>query len=249
MFCNLKRAVSLTLLVSVANSAFAAPTPVSEIGNTGSETDIQYLKRLLDNRTRVQLQMQQQMDDMAAEINELRGTIEKNSYDMQQMLERQRQLFIELDRVRNHTPQTATAVAKTEAPDVKATGGVFSSDENERTAYDNAVNIVRVEKDFPKALAAFQKFQQDYPDSVYAANTHYWVGQLHFVQRSDVEAAKSFASVVAYQDSPKRADSLIKLGDIAARNGKPGVAKKYYQQVVDEYPNSSSSDMAKSKLK
>ncbi len=246
MFCSFKRAVSLTLLVSVANGVFAAPAPVSEIGNTGSETDVQHLKRLLDNRTRVQLQMQQQIDDMAAEINELRGTIEKNSYDIQQMVTRQRQLFIELDRIRNQAPQTPTTAVSTETPDTAA--GVFSNDENERAAYDNAVNIVRVEKDFPKALAAFQQFQQDYPDSVYAANTHYWVGQLHFVQRSDVEAAKSFASVVAYKDSPKRADSLIKLGDIAARNGKPEVAKKYYQQVVDEYPNSSSSDMAKSKL-
>ena len=38
---------------------------------------------------------------MSLEISELRGQLERNSYDMQQMLERQRQLFIELDRVRN----------------------------------------------------------------------------------------------------------------------------------------------------
>ncbi len=60
---------------------------------------------------------------------------------------------------------------------------------------------------------------------------------------------KSFASVVSFKDSNKRADSLVKLGDLAARNGKPTVAKKYYQQAIDEYPGSSSADIAKSKLK
>ncbi len=246
MLCNFKRAVSLTLLAGVVNVVFATLAPVSAIG---SETDVQQLKRLLDNRARVQLQMQQQIDDMAAEISELRGTIEKNSYDMQQMLERQRQLFIELDKVRNQSPQSASLETATNTSGVTTSGGVFSSNEKERVAYENAVRIVRAEKNFPKALAAFQEFQQNYPDSVYTANAHYWTGQLHFVQKNDVEAAKSFASVVAYQDSPKRADSLMKLGDIAARNRKPNVAKKYYQQVVDEYPNSSSSEMAKSKLK
>jgi TolA-binding protein len=54
--------------------------------------------------------------------------------------------------------------------------------------------------------------------------------------------------VIAYEDSNKRADSLVKLGDIARRNNKPGVAKKYYQQVVDEYPNSSSAEKAKQYL-
>ncbi len=44
--------------------------------------------------------MQKQLDDMAPEVNELRGQIEKTNYDMQQMLQRQRELFVELDRLR-----------------------------------------------------------------------------------------------------------------------------------------------------
>ncbi len=38
--------------------------------------------------------MQQQIDDMALEISELRGELERNSYDMKQMLDVfQRELF------------------------------------------------------------------------------------------------------------------------------------------------------------
>lgn len=112
MFSNLKRIVTLTLLASAASTTLAAPAPVSDLSNSSSssatraqnsssETDVQRLERLLENRNRVQLKMQQQLDDMTLEISELRGQLERNSYDMQQMLERQRELFIELDRVRS----------------------------------------------------------------------------------------------------------------------------------------------------
>jgi len=42
---------------------------------------------------------------------------------------------------------------------------------------------------------------------------------------------------------------LVKLGDIAERNNNAAQAKKYYQQVVDEYPNSASAKVASEHLK
>ena len=91
MFSNTKRVIMLSLLASAAGTALAAPAPVSDLNSTttnstssstraaSNETDIERLERLLQNRNRVQLQMQQQMDDMALEISELRGQLERNS--------------------------------------------------------------------------------------------------------------------------------------------------------------------------
>lgn len=259
MFSNFKRAVSLTLLASAANLVFAAPAPVSDLNSNTSassssttslpENDVQRLERLLNNRSRVQLQMQQQIDDMAGELSELRGLVERNSYDMKQMLDRQRELFIELDRLRNQKQQPAAQVESNTSGDTANSGGVYVTSANEETAYKNAVYLVQVDKDYAGALAAFAQFQKDFPESSYAANSHYWVGQLNYALKKDVDAAKSFASVVSYEKSNKRPDSLVKLGDIAARNGKPDVANKYYQQAIDDYPDSASAKMAKSKLK
>ena len=265
MFSNFKRAVSLTLLASAAGSVLAAQAPVSDINSNSpnangvsqvqnSETEIQRLERLLNNRNRVQVQLQQQIDTMSAEISELRGIVERNQYDMKQMLERQRELFIELDRVRselkNATVQqpAATVDATVDADKDKAepsAGGTFSSNADEETAYKSAVDLILKKKDYAGAIAAFKKFQEDFPDSNFAPNAHYWLGQLYFAKKQDIEAAKSFAAVITYKDSNKRADSLVKLGDIARRNNKPDVAKKYYRQVVNEYPNSASAKTAK----
>jgi TolA-binding protein len=40
----------------------------------------------------------------------------------------------------------------------------------------------------------------------------------------------------------------VKLGDIATRNNNATQAKKYYQQVLDEYPNSASAKLANERL-
>ncbi|KJY83180.1 tol-pal system protein [Vibrio galatheae] len=256
MFSNLKRVVTLTLLASAASSVLAAPAPVSDLSGSNAatpsssvrtnETDVQRLERLLENRNRVQLQMQQQLDEMALEISDLRGQLEKSNYDMQQMLQRQRELFIELDKVRSQASVPAVAVTADNTDDIPA--GTFSSNADEQTAYQNAVDLILKKRDYTGAIAALQQFQKDYPDSTFAPNTHYWLGQLYFAKKQDKEAVKSFAAVIAYEDSNKRADALVKLGDIALRNNNAEQAKKYYQQVVDEYPSSASAKLAQQHL-
>ncbi|MEZ8576512.1 tol-pal system protein YbgF [Vibrio splendidus] len=261
MFSNTKRVILLSLLASAANTTFAAPAPVSDLNSTATnsssssraasasnESDIERLERLLQNRNLVQLQMQQQIDDMALEISELRGELERNSYDMKQMLERQRELFIELDRVRGEVKAAGTATIVAASEGSKDASGTFSTDVDEQTAYQNAVDMILKQRDYTGAIAAFQKFQKDFPDSTFTPNSHYWLGQLYFAKKQDKEAVKSFAAVVSYKDSNKRADALVKLGDIAARNNNAAQAKKYYQQVVTEYPNSASAKVAKTHL-
>ncbi|MBU2895377.1 tol-pal system protein YbgF [Vibrio hepatarius] len=256
MFSNLKHVIMLMLLASAANSVFAVPAPVSDVsGNSSSvsssasfenETEVQRLERLLENRNRVQLQMQQQLDDMSLEINELRGQLEKNSYDMQQMLERQRELFVELDKLRGQVAAKPVAEVTKETSTAK---GKFSSNIDEQTAYQNAVDLILKKRDYAGAIKAFQQFQQDYPNSTFAPNAHYWLGQLYFAKKQDKEAVKSFAAVVAYPKSNKRADALVKLGDISKRNDNSLQATKYYQQVIDEYKNSASAKLAEERIK
>ena len=250
MFSNTKRAVTLTLLAGVVNLAFAAPAPVSDLNSTSStsknrssETEVERLERLLQNRNHVQLQMQQQIDQMSQEISELRGQLERNSYEMKQMLQRQRELFVELDRVRGEIKSTPTQ----ETQPVR-TVGQYTPDVDEQTAYQNAVDLILKKRDYSGAISAFQQFQKDYPDSTYSANSHYWLGQLYFAKKQDKDAVKSFAAVLSYKGSNKRADALLKLGEIAERNNNAAQAKKYYQQVVDEYPGSASAKLASSKL-
>lgn len=260
MFSNLKRITALTLLASAANLAFAAPAPVSDLSNSssssrasasasGNETDVARLERMLQSRNRLQIQMQQQIDELSHEVSSLRGQLEKNNHDMQQMLQRQRELFVELDKLRSEMNSAPKAATSGKAASAKSAGGTFSTNAGEQAAYQDAVDMILKKRDYTGAIAAFQKFQKDYPDSSFTANSHYWLGQLYFAKKQDKDAAKSFAAVLTYEESNKRADALVKLGDIAERNNNDAQAQKFYKQVVDEYPTSASAELAKQKLK
>lgn len=261
MFGNFKRVITLTLLVSAASPVLAASAPVSDLNDSvptassSSETTTQRLQRLLDNSNRVQARLQQQVDSQEEELTQLRGTIERNNYDMKQMVERQRQLFIELDKLRsdvNDLKKAGTNSSSTTA--VTATAAVATSSEvikasaDEQSAYQAAVDLILKDRDYDGAITALKDFQTKYPNSGYAANAHYWLGQLYFAKKQDVDSAKSFAAVVSYKDSSKRADALVKLGDIAKRNNNQQAAQKYYKQVISEYPNSSAAKLAQSNL-
>jgi tol-pal system protein YbgF len=167
---------------------------------------------------------------------------------MQQMLQRQRELFIELDKLRGQI-NSAPAVDNAAKDDQAKPVGKFSTNVDEQTAYQNAVDLILKKRDYTGAIAAFQQFQKDFPDSTFAPNAHYWLGQLYFAKKQVKEAVKSFASVVSYKDSNKRADALVKLGDLSQRNNNAAQAKKYYQQVLDEYPDSASAKLAAERIK
>ncbi len=257
MFSNLKRLTSLMLLASAASSVLAAPAPVSDLNNTsgsrassGNESTVERLERLIQNSNLVQARMQQQIDGMSQEISDLRGQIEKNNYDMQQMLTRQRELFVEVDKLREQVnSQPAASSNAGQQSDGTASAGTFSTNASEQEAYQNAVDLILKKRDYNGAIDAFKQFQKDYPQSSFTPNSHYWLGQLYFAKKQDKEAVKSFAAVLTFADSNKRPDALVKLGDIAKRNNNAAQAKKYYQQVIEEYPNSSSANLAKEQLK
>ncbi|ANO33157.1 tol-pal system protein YbgF [Vibrio breoganii] len=255
MISNYKRAVALTLLASAASVSFAAPAPVSDLNSSSAstskssssakETETERLERLLRNSNRVQANLQQQVDEMSLDMSELRGELERNNHEMRQLIDRQRELFIELDKVRSELAKAKQAPAQHAE---SAPAGKYSSNQDEQKAYQSAVDLILKNKDYDAATVALEQFKKDFPESVYSPNANYWLGQLYFSKKKDVDSAKAFAAVVAYKDSNKRADALVKLGDIASRNNSTSAAKKYYQQAVDEYPNTSSANSAKKKL-
>lgn len=245
MYGNFKRVITLTLLVSAASPVLAAQSLVYD-----SETNVQQLQRLLDNSNRVQARLQQQVDTQDTEISSLRGTVERNNYEMKQMVERQRQLFIQLDELRTELNELKSGVdsSTTASASAAVSTKVLEASGTEQEAYQAAVDLILKDRDYDGAITAFKAFQTKYPDSEYASNANYWLGQLYFAKKQDVDSAKSFAAVITDKNSSKRADALVKLGDIAKRNNKVETANKYYQQVITEYPNSSAAKLAKGNM-
>ncbi|WP_235463390.1 tol-pal system protein YbgF [Aeromonas australiensis] len=258
-----KQAV-VALAVLVALNAQAA-APVSDLsgtsggvvlsGNNGAivptgslEDRVALLERTLNARLRLQADLQQQVDSLQGEVSELRGQLEQQTYQMEQAQERQRQLYQELDKVAS-SQQAAPAAAAPAAAATPAAAANYSTNQDENQAYDAAVNMVLKEKNYDKAIPAFQGFIKQYPNSGYVPNAHYWLGQLLFNKGDRAGASAQFSTVVnKYSKSPKRADALLKLGMLAQLDGKKAEAKSFYEQVIKGYPNTSPAQLAKQSL-
>lgn len=239
---NSVRTLALALLVSVAAPAAATSAPVTEVGAGGSAVD--RLERMLQARNQMQLDMQRQLDQMAQELSTLRGSVERNSYDIKQMVERQRDLYREVDTLR--TAKQTVPAPQEETQDASSVS--FTDDKSENAAYEAAVNLILKEKDYQGATKAFKAFLSKYPESVYTANAHYWLGQLYFSKSEFEQANQEFTAVSKFKDSNKRADALLKLGLIAQKQGNGDQADQYFQQVIDTYPDSTSAKQAKNAM-
>jgi tol-pal system protein YbgF len=252
------RAVLFGLLLPVSTSVvLAARAPVIDVSstsnanqNSGTLTEqLANVERKLDSRNRAQVNIQQQLDDLQNQVNELRGVTELHTHQLSQVLERQRELYQELDRRVNAAlkPVAAAPSAAVVSPTVDTKN--YSNDLTENEAYDKALNLVLKDKQYEQAIPAFRSFNKAYPQSTYAPNSHYWLGQLLFNKGKLLEAEQEFSTVVdKFSDSSKRPDALFKLAMVAQEQKNDNKAKQLYQQLLREYPNSTSAQLAKPRL-
>ncbi len=243
---------------AIAYCAIAAePAPVIDISNNSSASSSSFtiseqlanLERKLDARNRAQVNVQRQLDELQNEVNELRGVTELHTHQLSQILTRQRELYQELDRrVVEALKPVSNAVPAVVSPSTGVQAN-YSSDLTENEAYDRAVNMVLKEKKYDEAIPEFKSFNQKYPNSSYAANAHYWLGQLLFNKGKLGEAKVEFEIVMKqFKDSSKRSDAMLKLAMVEQKQNNRNRAVSLYQQLIKEYPTSSAAKLAKPRL-
>ncbi|MER2494438.1 tol-pal system protein YbgF [Catenovulum sediminis] len=263
MMAKLSKLVAFSLGVA---SLACTPFVYAE-RNMSLNERIDMLERAIDARSRSQVEMAQQVDSLQFELSELRGISEEHNHKLSQILERQRELYQELDKITQLTQQMSDLTAQSKASGassslLNANTGLTASNSSssssvqaytdnldENQAYDRAVNLVLKDKRYEQAIPEFEKFIQQFPNSVYQPNAHYWLGQLFFTKGELKAAAKSFNQVVEnYPESNKRPDAIFKSGMVAQKLGQVSLAKEKYQQVLREYPDSTSAKLANSRL-
>jgi tol-pal system protein YbgF len=207
------------------------------------------VERKLDSRNRSQVNIQRQLDDLQTQVNDLRGVTELHTHQLSQVLERQRELYQELDRRVNEALKPTVQAPHTVAIDSTAVSKTYSDNLTENEAYDKALNLVLKDKRYEEAIPEFYHFNQTYPQSTYAPNAHYWLGQLLFNKGDLNEAEQEFTIVVEqFKDSSKRPDALLKLAMVGQQKNDKDKAVKLYSQLLSEYPNSTSAQLAKPRL-
>ena len=261
MVSNFRRhLLSLSLLIGVAAPwAANAQASISSVGSGSVEDRVTTLERISNAQAQLMQQLQQQMSDNQRDIDALRGQIQQNSYQLNQVVERQKQLYQQIDSLSSAGSSGGQQAAGSDAAadtGAAATAGAAASTESApaqtgdaNSDYNAAVALILEKKQYDQAISALQAWVKRYPDSTYQPNANYWLGQLNYNKGKKDDAAYYYATVVKnYPKSPKAAEALLKVGVIMQEKKDTAKAKAVFQQVIKLYPDTESAKQAQKRL-
>jgi tol-pal system protein YbgF len=123
-----------------------------------------------------------------------------------------------------------------------AVAGGGNGDARER--YRVALRSVR-ERRFEKAGDELADFLDAYPAHALSDGATYWLGEVRYAQRRYAEALQQFKAVLqVFPTSNKRAGSLLKAGLCQKHLGDESSARRYFEQLREQFPNSDAARIA-----
>ena len=235
------------------------------------QKEITRLGNQIDNRA--MLDLFQRVDELADEISQLRGELEIQNNDLSDLKKRQRELYLDTDRrlrdLENRalsqpsavapapgastdltpaTDNTGTAVIEpaTSTPQTTQPGTTASSEE--KAAYQASFDTLK-EGRYKKAKASFKTFLNQYPNSIYAGNAQYWLGEANYVTRNFEQGIIEFQQVIdRYPKSAKVPDAMLKLGYTFYELKRYDEAKAILQELRKRFPKSTAFRLAGKRL-
>ncbi|MDE2304029.1 MAG: tol-pal system protein YbgF, partial [Gammaproteobacteria bacterium] len=115
-------------------------------------------------------------------------------------------------------------------------------------AYQAAFDLLK-KNQYDEAIAAFKRFLADHPQSEYADNAQYWLGETYYVNRDFDRALAAFRAVVdVYGQSRKLPDSMLKIGYCEYELKHDAAAKRELRAVVAKFPDTTVARLASQRL-
>jgi tol-pal system protein YbgF len=195
------------------------------------------------------------VEQIKSDIAKLRGQYEVLTYELEQALKRQRDLYLDLDgRVRKleggpGAPGAPPAAGDAAAPAAAAGAPVAAADPaSEQKSYDAALDAFK-SGNFGAAVGSFQAFVRAYPKSPLAPSAMYWAGNAQYAQREFRAAIATQRQLIAtYPDSQKVPDALLNIASCQIELGETPAAKRTLEEVVAKYPTSEAATKARQRL-
>src|SRR5690606_9078124 len=139
-----------------------------------------------------------QLQTLQQEMAELRGLVEQQQHELQQLKQQQKDNYLDVDRRLSELKQTSSSTP-TAPPSLPATlttpvagaAGAFQ----EKDSYDKAYALLD-KNQREEAVLAFRKHILLYPQGELTANAYYWLGQIYVSQARLAEAEEQFTMLL-----------------------------------------------------
>ena len=134
---------------------------------------------------------------------------------------------------------TGNAVAATKEPAKK---------QDKETVYAAAYQTFK-NGQYDKSRTEFKNFLATYPDTEYAGNAQFWIGECYFFEKNYEQAILEYEKVAKnYPKGDKVPYALLKQGLSFLNLNDKTSAKLILQQVIKDFPNTTQARIARGKL-
>ena len=214
---------------------------------------IQRLERMMDSD--ILRKQTETMQSLREEISNLREQLEQQGYELENLKQRQRSLYMDMDRRINNMEAGAGSngnyAAPVPPPNSTASGSNAAAgggDVDGQAAYSKAFGLLK-EGQYKQSIAAFEAFKASYPNSKYADNAQYWLGEASYVSRDYNKALSEFQQLIAqYPDSSKNSGARLKIGYVYFELKNWSAAREALQEVIKLYPGTTVAKKAEERL-
>ena len=196
-----------------------------------------------------------EMQALQNEIKQLRGQIEVQKHEMSELSKKQSEQLKQIEGQLSNKSKKEKEDKNNPDPDNvgvsdEPTADQESAKEDQQLkAYQEAFVLIR-EKKYAEGAIAMEAYLRQYPDSQYAPNAYYWLGELYMAQGFPDKGIQQFNLVVRnYPGSPKAPAAMLKLGYTFYEQSKWRLAREQFGAVIRAYPNTSEATLAKGRIK
>ena len=218
------------------------------------EARIAKLEQAIQNQGLVDLLTQ--VESLKGEVTKMRGDMEVQAHDIESTQKRQKDLYVDLDtRLRTlEQPGAVGGATPSVTPSVDAamsknpTVSLPADPASEARSYDAALNLFK-SGSYKNAIAAFQNFLKNYPNSHFASAAQYWTGNAYFALRDFKTAMSTQQKLLAnFPDSSKAPDAMLNIASSQIELNQTAAAKRTLEDLVARYPVSSAAELAQKRL-
>lgn len=206
-----------------------------------------------------------QVKALESELADLKGRMETLEHSFQELSDQAKEQYKDLDQRLQQTTKASNASIADDHSEAKKSAKLASNEQAmespadtsntetvdnkaEDAAYQKAFALLKA-KDYPRAIPKLQNFLSKYPNGKYAANAHFWLGEIYLLQGQPDLAITEYHTVLSnFPKSDKVSMAQLKLGFAYQDQGGTAKARAQYQKVLKLYPNTAVSKLAEQKL-
>ncbi|TXL14927.1 tol-pal system protein YbgF [Methylococcaceae bacterium HT4] len=216
------------------------------------------------------LEMLVRVEALQVEVQQLRGTIEQQNHEINNLKQRQQNIYTDMNMrlqqletgagisidssksavlytpVKRQNTTIPTPVQRAKPKPVKKAKP--RSKAEEKSAFDKAFTSVK-DSHYQQAIKQLEQFLRDYPNGTYSDNAYFWLGSVYKVVNDIPAAQKNFEAVYTqFPKSEKAGMAMLKLADIYREENDSAKAVQLYTQITSQYADSTAVHIAEKKL-